>query len=161
MSKYCAVENQSWVMSRPGERFHRMTRRSGSRYGNGRSSNAFATLKMAVLAPIPIASESSVAAVNPGERRKPRTHSEGPGRACTWREFYQCLQQPASEALDLLVTATPLCPEACRRLVHWPETAFWEITPVKSGSLTDRERGTRPVPGAGLDHGGGKKFPRL
>src|SRR5579871_4329089 len=76
MSKYWAVENQSWVMPRPGERFHRMTSRSGSSYGRGRNSRAFATLKMEVFAPMPIASDNTAASVNQGllanERRANR-----------------------------------------------------------------------------------------
>ena len=72
MSKYCAVENQSWVMFRPGERFHRITNRSGLSYGRGRNSNAFATLKMEVFAPIPIASDNTAASVKPGFLAKER-----------------------------------------------------------------------------------------
>jgi hypothetical protein len=49
-----------------------MTSRSGSAYGSGRSSSAFATLKMAVLAPTPIASDSTAARVKPGLRAKAR-----------------------------------------------------------------------------------------
>ena len=33
MSKYCAVENQSSAIPSPGERFHRITSRSGSGVG--------------------------------------------------------------------------------------------------------------------------------
>ena len=62
MSKYCAVENQSSVMPRPGERFQRITSRSASAYGSGRSSSALATLKIEVLAPMPMASDSTAAA---------------------------------------------------------------------------------------------------
>src|SRR5918995_6523964 len=40
MSKYWAVENQSSVMPRPGERFHRMVSLSASAYGNGCSNSA-------------------------------------------------------------------------------------------------------------------------
>jgi hypothetical protein len=47
-------------------------RRSGSRNGSGRRSIAFTALKMAVLAPMPIASVSTATAVKPGVRRKAR-----------------------------------------------------------------------------------------
>ena len=40
--------------------------RPASLYGSGRSSTAFTTLKMAVLAPMPSASASTATAVNPG-----------------------------------------------------------------------------------------------
>jgi len=61
MSKYRVVENQSWVMPRPGERFHKITRRSGLSYGRGRSSSsAFATLKMEVFAPIPMPRDNTL-----------------------------------------------------------------------------------------------------
>ena len=72
MSKYCAVENQSSAMPRPGERFQRIASRSASWYGSGRSSSALATLKIAVLAPTPMASDSTAAAVKPGLRANAR-----------------------------------------------------------------------------------------
>src|ERR1051325_11999218 len=53
-------------MPRPGEVFHMMTRRSASLYGRGRSSNALVMLKMAVFAPMPIASDRIAATVKPG-----------------------------------------------------------------------------------------------
>jgi len=62
MSKYWAVENQSSVMLRPGDRFQRMTNRSAFAYGRGLRSRACTTLKMAVLAPMPSASESTATA---------------------------------------------------------------------------------------------------
>src|SRR5262249_40195721 len=66
-SKYCAVENQSCVMFRPGDRFHRITRRSASRYGSGRSSRAWMTLNIAVCAPIPSVSDRIAVAANAGD----------------------------------------------------------------------------------------------
>src|ERR1700739_1134781 len=76
ISKYCAVENQSWVIPRPGERFQRITSRSGLSYGRGRSRSAFATLKMEVFAPIPLARDNTAVALNKGffaqERRANR-----------------------------------------------------------------------------------------
>ena len=60
------------MMPRPGERFHRITNRSGLLYGRGRNSNAFATLKMEVFAPIPIASDNAAARVNHGFLAKER-----------------------------------------------------------------------------------------
>src|SRR6185295_5317933 len=73
MSKYWAVENQSSAMFKPGERFHRITRRSASWYGSGCRSSALATLKIDVFAPIPMASDSSAATVKPGFLTNPRT----------------------------------------------------------------------------------------
>ena len=66
MSKYWAVENQSSVMPSPGERFQRITNRSASRYGSGRSSSALATLKTAALAPTPMVIDNTAVAVNGG-----------------------------------------------------------------------------------------------
>jgi len=40
--------------------------RSGSGSGSGRSSSAFTTLKMAVFAPIPIASDKTATSANAG-----------------------------------------------------------------------------------------------
>src|SRR5262245_12573060 len=54
-------------------RFQIITRRSGSRYGSGRSSTASMTLKIAVVAPIPSARVRSATVVNPGLRRSVRT----------------------------------------------------------------------------------------
>src|SRR6476619_3179103 len=72
MSKYCAVENQSSAMLRPGDRCHRMTRRSAFLYGSGRSSSALVTLNRAALAPMPMASDSTAASVKPGCATNPR-----------------------------------------------------------------------------------------
>ena len=72
MSKYCAVENQSSVMPRPGDVFQRMTCRSAFLYGSGRSSSALATLKIAVLAPMPIASDSTATMEKPGVASRAR-----------------------------------------------------------------------------------------
>src|SRR5438046_7757251 len=46
--------------------------RSAAGYGNGRTSTASTTLKMAVQAPMPSASESTAAAVKPGRARNTR-----------------------------------------------------------------------------------------
>ncbi len=43
-----------------------MTWRSAFAYGSGRSRSALVTLKIAVLAPMPIASDSNAAAAKPG-----------------------------------------------------------------------------------------------
>src|SRR5262245_50844797 len=48
------------------------TRRDGSLYGSGRSSTAFVTLKIAVLAPIPSAIVSAAVSVKTGLRRSVR-----------------------------------------------------------------------------------------
>jgi hypothetical protein len=66
MSRYWPVENQSCATLSPGERCQRIAIRSASSYGSGRSSNAFVTLKIAVLAPIPNASDATATAVNAG-----------------------------------------------------------------------------------------------
>ncbi|MBV8812760.1 MAG: hypothetical protein JO033_29155 [Acidobacteriaceae bacterium] len=47
----------------PGEWSQMTASRSGCGYGSGRSSRAFTTLKIALLAPIPIAREIIIAAV--------------------------------------------------------------------------------------------------
>src|SRR5277367_5038346 len=52
-------------MPMPGERSQSNAKRSACGYGSGLSNNAFVTLKIAVVAPMPIASESKMAAVNP------------------------------------------------------------------------------------------------
>jgi hypothetical protein len=57
----------------PGERSHNTASRSGSGYGSGFSSSALTTLKMAVLAPMPIASEATMTNVATGLRRSMRT----------------------------------------------------------------------------------------
>ena len=73
MSKYWAVENQSSAMPRPGERFQRITSRSGSGYGSGRSRSALATLKTAAFTPMPSASDSTTDSAKPGLRARPRS----------------------------------------------------------------------------------------
>jgi hypothetical protein len=50
-----------------------MPSRSGSAYGSGRNSTAFTTLKIAAVAPRPMASVSTVMIVSPGVRLKPRS----------------------------------------------------------------------------------------
>ena len=50
-----------------------LTRSDGAAYGRGRSSTACTTLKMAVLAPIPSASEATVNRANSGARRNWRS----------------------------------------------------------------------------------------
>ena len=52
---------------------HTIASRSGAGYGSGRSSTPLATLKIALLAPIPSAIVNSAVAVNPGVRRSIRT----------------------------------------------------------------------------------------
>src|SRR5215472_15386721 len=59
-------------MPRPGERFHRITSRSGLSNGRGRSSSAFATLKMEVFAPIPIPRDNTATTANHGFLAKQR-----------------------------------------------------------------------------------------
>jgi hypothetical protein len=60
-------------MLMPGERSHRTTSRSGSGYGSGFRRSAFTTLKIAVLAPMPMASEATITSVNAGLRFKVRS----------------------------------------------------------------------------------------
>src|SRR5580704_9801319 len=72
MSKYCAVENQSSVMFRPGERFQSMTSRPGSLYGRGRSRSPSTMLKIPVFAPIPMANERIAAMVKAGAAARER-----------------------------------------------------------------------------------------
>ncbi len=50
----------------PGERSHRIASRSGCAYGSGFNSSVLVTLKIAVFAPIPIASDSTITNVSPG-----------------------------------------------------------------------------------------------
>ena len=70
MSKYCAVENQSSAMFRPGDRFQRIASRSASLVGQRPQQQRVATLKIAVLAPMPIASDSTAATGVAGLTRK-------------------------------------------------------------------------------------------
>ena len=51
---YCPGDGQSCGMLMPGDRSHSTARRSGSGYGSGFSSSALTTLKIAVLAPMPM-----------------------------------------------------------------------------------------------------------
>ena len=53
-------------MLMPGDRSQSTARRSGSGYGSGFSSSALTTLKIAVLAPMPMASEATITKVEPG-----------------------------------------------------------------------------------------------
>ena len=53
-------------LSSLGRVSHSATSRSGALYGSGRSSTALTTLKMAVLAPMPIARVKVTTAVKPG-----------------------------------------------------------------------------------------------
>jgi hypothetical protein len=56
-----------------GNSVYMRTSFSGSLYGNGRSTTAYTTLKIAVVAPIPSARQRTAAAVNPGFLRRMRT----------------------------------------------------------------------------------------
>jgi hypothetical protein len=73
MSMYCPGDGQSCGMLIPGERSHSTARRSGSGYGSGRNISALTTLKTAVLAPIPIASDATMTKVSPALRLRVRT----------------------------------------------------------------------------------------
>ena len=72
-SMYWPGDGQSCGMLMPGDRSHRITSRSGSGYGSGSSISAFTTLKMAVFAPMPIASEATMTSVRPALRRNVRS----------------------------------------------------------------------------------------
>ena len=63
---YCPGDGQSCGMLMPGDRSHSTASRSGSGYGSGLSSSALTTLKMAVLAPMPMASETTITSDNAG-----------------------------------------------------------------------------------------------
>ena len=81
MSKYCAVENQS-----PRSRYRAIVpenREPRRILMLQRTKAARRRAKIAVLAPMPIASERTAATVKPGSRRRHATRSEGPG-ACAW-----------------------------------------------------------------------------
>jgi hypothetical protein len=71
-SMYCPGDGQSCGMLMPGDRSHSTARRSGCGYGSGFSSSALTTLKIAVLAPMPIASDAMITTVSPAERRRVR-----------------------------------------------------------------------------------------
>ena len=66
---YCPGDGQSSGMLIPGDRSHSTASRSGSGYGSGFSSSALTTLKIAVLAPMPIASDATMTNVDAGVRR--------------------------------------------------------------------------------------------
>jgi hypothetical protein len=60
-------------MLMPGDRSHRTARRSGSGYGSGFRSSALTTLKMAVLAPMPMASDAMMTSERAADRRSVRS----------------------------------------------------------------------------------------
>src|SRR5262249_54080837 len=93
--------NQSCVMLRPGERFQRMTSRSASAYGSGRSSSACATLKTAVVAPIPRASDSAAVAANAGVLTKPRRAMR---QSCSASRTPRCYHPPRMRTPSLRTT---------------------------------------------------------
>src|SRR5215469_8795358 len=62
---YSPGDGQSRKMPMPGECSHTAASRSGCGYGKGCNRSASITLKMAVLAPMPIASESTMATLEP------------------------------------------------------------------------------------------------
>ena len=70
---YCPGDGQSCGMLMPGDRSHSTARRSGSGYGSGFSSSALTTLKIAVLAPMPMPSEATITNVRPALRLSVRT----------------------------------------------------------------------------------------
>ena len=72
MSRYCPSENQSRATFSPGDRCQRIAMRPASGYGSGRRTSAFAALKIAVFAPMPIASDRIATAVNAGALRAAR-----------------------------------------------------------------------------------------
>jgi hypothetical protein len=61
---YWPGDGQSCGMLMPGDRSHSTTSRSGSGHGSGFSSSALTTLKIAVLAPMPIASDTTMTEVS-------------------------------------------------------------------------------------------------
>ena len=72
MSRYCPGDGQSCGMLIPGDRSHSTASRSGSGYGSGFSSSALTTLKIALLAPMPIASDATITSVSAQLRRSVR-----------------------------------------------------------------------------------------
>jgi len=56
----------------PGDRSHSTASRSGSGYGSGLSSSALTTLKIAVLAPMPMARDAMITADSAALRRSVR-----------------------------------------------------------------------------------------
>src|SRR5579859_1844321 len=79
MSRYWPSESQSRGTFSPGDRCHSIASRSACGYGNGRSRSALATPKIALVAPMPIVSESNAAIVKPGASRRVRTLFTGVG----------------------------------------------------------------------------------
>src|SRR6185436_3101515 len=73
MSMYCPGDGQSSGMLIPGDRSQSTASRSGFGYGSGFRSSALTTLKIAVLAPIPIASDATITRVDALLRRIIRT----------------------------------------------------------------------------------------
>ena len=67
-SMNCPGDGQSCGMLMPGDRSHNTVNRSGSGYGSGLSKSALTTLKTAVFAPIPIASDATTTKVRPALR---------------------------------------------------------------------------------------------
>ena len=72
MSKYCPGDGQSCGILMPGFLIQMTARRSGSGYGSGLMSSALMTLNMAVLAPMPTASDATMTNVKPGDTRMAR-----------------------------------------------------------------------------------------
>src|SRR6476620_6089765 len=73
MSRYWPTESQSRGTLRPGDRCQTIAIRSALLYGSGRRISALATLKIAVFAPMPIASETIAIAANTGDLPSTRT----------------------------------------------------------------------------------------
>ena len=60
------------MRGQPVQRFQTITARPASPYGRGRSRTALTTLKIVLLAPMPNATVSTMAAAKPGWARMPR-----------------------------------------------------------------------------------------
>ena len=71
-SMYWPGDGQSSGMLIPGDRSHSTASRSGLGYGKGFSRTPLTTLKIAVLAPIPMASDAMMMKVETGLRRSMR-----------------------------------------------------------------------------------------
>ena len=69
---YWPGDGQSSGMLIPGDRSHSTASRSGLGYGKGFSRTPLTTLKIAVLAPIPMASDAMMMKVETGLRRSMR-----------------------------------------------------------------------------------------
>src|SRR4029079_12998305 len=67
-SMNCPGDGQSCGLLRPGDRRHSTAQRSGSGYGSGLSNSALTTLKTAVFAPMPMASDATITEVRPAVR---------------------------------------------------------------------------------------------